>query len=156
VAGADYQAAEDRARARAAETGAVFVSPFDDPEIMAGNGGELAAELLEQAPGTRRVVCPVGGGGLIAGIADAPGGRDIAVVGVQPAANCAMHESLALGRALVEYQGGPTLAEGCEGAVADSTFAVCRDRGVTTCTVSEDAIRSAVARAYRLGFVVEP
>ncbi len=156
VGGPDYQAAEDAARRRAAETGAVFVSAFDDPEVMRGNGGDLAVEILEQAPGTRRIVCPVGGGGMIAGIATAVAGRPVEVAGVQPEANCAMRDSLRLGRALVRYEGGATLAEGCEGAVAESTYAVCRDRGVGIVTVSEDGIRRAVARAYRLGLVVEP
>ena len=155
LAGNDYQAAEDAAHERAATSGAVYVSAYDDPLIMRGNGGTLAEEILAQAPGTRRILCPVGGGGLIAGMADALEGRSVDLIGVQPEVNCAMHESLKLGRALTRYEGGATLAEGCEGAVAESTFAICRDRGVAIRTVSESAIRRAVARAYRLGFVVE-
>ena len=155
VGGADYQAAEDEARRRARASGAVFVSPFDDATIMRGNGGLLAEEILLQAPGTRRIVCPVGGGGLIAGIVQAVAVA-VEVVGAQPRVNCAMHESLALGRALTRYDGGATLAEGCEGAVAESTYAVCAARGVSMRLVDEDDIRRAVARAYRLGFVVEP
>lgn len=156
VVGAGYQEAEDAALARAAATGKVFVSPFDDPTVMRGNGGLLAEEILEQAPETRRILCPIGGGGLVAGIALAMAGRGVEVVGVQPEVNCAMHDSLRLGRALVRYDGGETLAEGCEGAVAESTYAICRDHGVTVSLVSEASIARAVARAYRLGFVVEP
>jgi threonine dehydratase len=155
LAGNDYQAAEDTAHQRAADSGAVFVSAFDDPLVMRGNGGTLAEEILAQAPSTRRILCPVGGGGLIAGMAEALEGRSVDLVGVQPEVNCAMYESLKLGRALVRYEGGATLAEGCEGGVAESTFAACRDRGVVIRTVAESAIRRAVARAYRLGFVVE-
>jgi threonine dehydratase len=153
VGGADYQAAEDEARRRAQASGAVFVSPFDDPTIMRGNGGLLAEEILEQAPDTQRIVCPVGGGGLIAGIAAAVA---IEVMGAQPRVNCAMHESLRLGRALTRYDGGATLAEGCEGAVAESTYAICAARHLAMGLVGEDDIAAAVARAYRLGFVVEP
>jgi threonine dehydratase len=100
-------------------------------------------------------VVPVGGGGLIAGAAQSLAGRGVSVVGVQPEANCAMHESLALGRALTRYEGRPTLAEGCEGPVAESTYRICAALGVTTVLVSEAAIARAVAHAYRLGFVVE-
>jgi threonine dehydratase len=153
VGGADYQAAEDEAQRRAKASGAVFVSPFDDPTIMRGNGGRLAEEILAQAPDTQRIVCPVGGGGLIAGIVQAVA---IPVVGAQPCVNCAMHECLALGHALTRYDGGATLAEGCEGAVAESTFAICAEHGVQTRLVSEDDIALAVACAYRLGFVIEP
>jgi len=155
LAGNDYQSAEDAAHDRAAQSGAIYVSAYDDPLIMRGNGGTLAEEILAQAPGTKRILCPVGGGGLIAGMAEALDGREVDLIGVQPEVNCAMHESLKLGRALTRYEGGATLAEGCEGAVAESTFAICRDRGVAIRTVSEAAIRRAVARAYRLGFVVE-
>jgi threonine dehydratase len=154
VVGADYQAAEDAARGRAEASGAVFVSPFDDPTIMRGNGGLLAEEILAQAPGARRILCPVGGGGLVSGILEAAG--DVEVVGAQPQANCAMQESLALGRALVRYDGGPTLAEGCEGGVAESTYRICRAHALAIRLVSEEAIRAAVARAYRAGLVVEP
>jgi threonine dehydratase len=134
----------------------VFVSPFDDPLVMRGNGGLLAEEVLAEAPATRTLVCPVGGGGLVAGMAGAVAGRGVAVIGVQPEANCAMHDSLARGRALVRYDGGPTMAEGCEGGVAESTFAVCRDRGVMVRLVPEPAIARAVVRAYRSGLLVEP
>ncbi|HKA86953.1 MAG TPA: pyridoxal-phosphate dependent enzyme [Haliangiales bacterium] len=156
-AGAGYDEAERAARARAAVTGAVFVSAYDDPWVQWGNGGTLAEEILEQAPDVKRVACPVGGGGMISGMAQVLAPRGVQLIGVQPAANCAMSESLRLGRALTEYEGRPTLAEGCEGAVATSTFEICRRHGVTIVLVDEDAIRSAIAFAYReLGQIVEP
>ncbi len=156
-AGAGYDEAERAARARSAVTGAVFVSAYDDPWVQKGNGGTLAEEILEQAPDVKVVTCPVGGGGMISGMADVLAPRGVKLVGVQPAANCAMSESLRLGRALTEYEGRPTLAEGCEGAVAQSTYDACRRHGVTIVLVEEDAIRSAIAFAYReLGQIVEP
>lgn len=156
-AGAGYDEAERAARARSAVTGAVFVSAYDDPWVQKGNGGTLAEEILEQAPDVKVVTCPVGGGGMISGMADVLVPRGVKLVGVQPAANCAMSESLRLGRALTEYEGRPTLAEGCEGAVAQSTYDACRRHGVTIVLVEEDAIRSAIAFAYReLGQIVEP
>jgi threonine dehydratase len=101
-----------RARARAAETGAVFVHPFDDAEIVAGQG-TLGLELLEDVPELATVVVPVGGGGLISGVAGViraarPGVR---VIGVQAAACAAYPESLR-GGAPVEVVGGPTIADG--------------------------------------------
>jgi threonine dehydratase len=156
VEGTGYQQAEDAAHRRSKAQDTVYVSPFDDPWIMLGNGGAVAEEILATEPGTKRIVCPVGGGGMIAGIADVVTGLGVKVVGVQPSVNCAMHQSLALGWALTRYDGDPTIAEGCEGGVAESTFAICKERGVTTTVVDEDAIRRAVARMYRHGFIVEP
>lgn len=154
--GANYDEAERTARARAAVTGAVFVSAFDDPWVQKGNGGSLAQEILAQVPDVRTVTCPVGGGGMIAGLATVLAPRGIRIIGVQPSQNCAMYDSLRLGRALTVYDGGPTLAEGCEGAVAESTFDVCRRTGVEVVLVEESAIRAAIAFAYReLGQVIE-
>lgn len=156
VGGPTYDAAEAAARARAEETGAVFVSPFDDPHVIRGNGGTLAEEILSQLPEVEQVVCPVGGGGLIGGLAEVLAPKGVRVVGVQPRSNCAMHESLALGSALTRYDGAPTIAEGCEGAVAESTYHLCRAHGVGVVLVSEAAIREAMRFAYeRLGLIVE-
>lgn len=157
VAGAVYDDAEAAAREHAARTGAVFVSPFDDEHVIEGNGGTLADELLAQAPDLRMVMCPVGGGGLLGGLCRRLARRGVRVVGVQPEANCAMHDSLQQGRALTRYHGRPTLAEGCEGAIAERTYALARAHADRIVLVSEDAIRRAIAFAYReLGETVEP
>lgn len=156
VRGAHYDDAEAEARAHAAQTGAVFVSPFDDDDIIAGNGGSLADELISQVADLAQVVCPVGGGGLISGLAMRLAPRGVAVIGVQPEANCAMYESLQLGRALTQYTGRPTLAEGCEGAVAERTFAITAAQAGRIELVSEDAICRAVGFAYRqAGAIIE-
>jgi threonine dehydratase len=157
VAGRNYDLAEAEARAIAARTGAVFVSPFDDELVIAGNGRWLGEELLAQRPDTTTVVVPVGGGGLVGGLAAALAGRGVSIIGVQPAANCAMHDSLASGRALTVYDGGHTRCEGLEGPVAERTFALARDHGVRVVLVDEAAILAAMAFAYRaLGLCVEP
>jgi threonine dehydratase len=101
-----------RARERARETGAVFVHPFDDPEIVAGQG-TLGLELLEDVDDLAAVVVPVGGGGLIGGVAGVlkaarPGVR---VIGVQAEACSAYPASLERGEP-VEAGGGPTIADG--------------------------------------------
>jgi threonine dehydratase len=70
------------ARAFATETGAVFVHPFDDPLIIAGQG-TVGLELLDEAPDAGVVLVPIGGGGLISGIATAMRGRGARIIGVK-------------------------------------------------------------------------
>lgn len=89
-------------RARAAESlaasGLTLVPPFDDEDVMAGQG-TVGLEILAQAPGpVRRVWAPVGGGGLLSGIAVALAGRPVTVVGVEPALAADFAESVRLGR----------------------------------------------------------
>jgi threonine dehydratase len=81
----------------------------------------------------------------------------VQVIGVQPRANCAMHDSLAQSRALTTYRSGGTLCEGLEGPVAPRTFALAREHVDSIVLVEEDEILQAIAFAYRaLGFLVEP
>ena len=151
-----YDGAEAAARALARERAVPFVSPFDDDAVIFGNGVTVAEEILEQQPRVRTVIAPIGGGGLVAGLCAVLPPR-VAVRGVQPAANCAMAESLRLGRALVTYQGHPTLCEGLEGAVSERTFAAVRAAEVAITLVEEAAVRRAMAFAYRsLGLLCEP
>ncbi|HEY8431793.1 MAG TPA: pyridoxal-phosphate dependent enzyme [Sandaracinaceae bacterium] len=128
VDAAGYDELELAARAAAEGRGLTFVSPFDDPRVAAGNGGTIALELLEQLPDVRTVIAPVGGGGLAAGLLAgfALRGASVRVVGVQSEACPAMVESFARGRALTRYLGAPGLAEGLEGGVSESTFAIAR------------------------------
>src|SRR5215211_7731075 len=101
-----------RARERARETGAVFVHPFDDPEVIAGQA-TLGLELLDDVDDIATVVVPVGGGGLISGVAGAlrssrPGVR---VIGVQVETCSAYPASLERGEP-VEVPAAPTIADG--------------------------------------------
>jgi threonine dehydratase len=156
VDGDGYDAAEARALALAAQRGVPYVSPFDDDDIIAGNGEWLGRELLEQHHGITHVIAPVGGGGLVSGLLQVLSAR-AEVIGVQPRVNCAMHDSLAQGRALVRYHGGDTLCEGLEGATAERTFAIARAHRLAIMLVDEQEILEAVGFAYRrLGLVVEP
>ena len=78
------------------------------------------------------------------------------MLGASPEANCAMRRSLDDGRAYTTYDGGPTLAEGLEGAVSERTFAMARDYFPEIALVSELAIRQAIVYAYRtLGIMCE-
>jgi threonine dehydratase len=157
VAGATYDEAEAVARQRAgADPGLVFVSAFDDDHVIAGNGGLLAREILAQLPDVQAIVVPVGGGGLAGGIGVEMVPRGIKMLGASPESNCAMRRSLDEGRAYTTYQGGPTLAEGLEGAVSERTFAMARDYFPDIALVSELQIREAIVYAYRtLGITCE-
>jgi len=77
------------------ETGRTLVHPFDDPLTIAGQG-TVGLEILEDLPGVETIVVPVGGGGLVAGIAVAAAGR-AKVVGVEPEGSAALHSALAAG-----------------------------------------------------------
>ncbi len=157
IAGATYDEAEAAARSRAAaDPGLVFVSAFDDDHVIAGNGGLLAREILAQLPDVQSIVVPVGGGGLAGGIGVEVVPRGIKILGASPAANCAMRCSLDDGRAYTTYAGGPTLAEGLEGAVSERTFAMARDYFPDIALASELQIREAIVYAYRtLGILCE-
>jgi threonine dehydratase len=157
VAGATYDEAEAEAKRRAAaDPGAVFVSAFDDDHVIAGNGGLMAREILAQLPDVQSIVVPVGGGGLAGGIGVEVVPRGIKILGASPASNCAMRRSLEDGRAYTTYAGGPTLAEGLEGAVSERTYAMARDYFPEISLVSELQIREAIVYAYRtLGIICE-
>lgn len=105
-----YDDANAHARKLEAEKGYVFVHPFDDPQVMAGQG-TIGLEMLEAAPDLDTIVVPIGGGGLMSGIATAAKSikPDIEMVGVEAAMFPAM-KNVIEGRAL--EMGGDTLAEG--------------------------------------------
>jgi threonine dehydratase len=103
------------ARARAQETGAGFVHPFDDPDIILGQS-TLGLELLQDVPDLEQVVVPVGGGGLISGIAGVvkarrAGGNRVRIVGVQVDACAPFPESLK-GSAPITAAARATIADG--------------------------------------------
>jgi threonine dehydratase len=157
VAGAGYDEAHHHAVELAAARGVPYVSAYDDDDIIAGNGEWLGRELREQHASISRVIVPVGGGGLVAGLLRAFAGSGVDVVGVQPRVNCAMHDSLAAGRALVDYRGGATICEGLEGATAQRTYDIARAHQLRIALVDDDETLAAVGFAWRaLGFVVEP
>ena len=136
--------AAEHAQMLAETEGRVFIHPYDDPGVMAGQG-TLALEMLEDAPDLEALVIPVGGGGLIAGCAVAatavkPG---IEVIGVEVAAYAALAQRLAGQPVSV---GGATLAEGI--AVRDigvAPLAVIRAHVADVVVVPERAVEEAIA-----------
>jgi threonine dehydratase len=108
--GERFDDAHAHAKALEAEKGYVFVHPFDDPAIMAG-AGTLALEMLEDAPELDTLVIPIGGGGLISGIATAAKALkpNIEVIGVEAELYPSMKNVVEGGHGAI---GGDTLAEG--------------------------------------------
>ena len=122
----------------------VFVHPYDDPRIIAGQG-TIALEMLQDVPELDTLVVPVGGGGMIAGCAVAARGLkpDVKVIGVESAGYSAMHQLLAGEPVTV---GGDTIAEGI--AVRDigkTPLAIARALVDRVLTVDEVAIEHAIA-----------
>ncbi len=124
VDSSSYDDAEAAARQWAEAHDALFVSPFDDPHIMAGNGGTLGLEILEQLPDVASILVPVGGGGLAAGIGCVVRELkpDVRLIGVQSTNTPAMHDSLRRGEAILRHHAPETLAEGLEGGVSTRSF----------------------------------
>jgi threonine dehydratase len=129
-------------------TGRTLVHPYDDPLVMAGQG-TVGVEILEDAPEADVVLVPVGGGGLVSGIATAvkgmtPGAR---VVAVEPERSPALHESLKAGEPVtVEAK---SIADGLNGPYAGANCVrVCTELGVESVLVTEDALREAFRFMY--------
>jgi threonine dehydratase len=146
--GNDSGVLEPKARAYAAEHGLTYVPPYNDPDIIAGQG-TVAVEIIEQLAGEPldAVVVSVGGGGLISGVAavlkkQLPG---IRVYGAQPAVDDAMAASVRAGE-IVQVDAEQTLSDGTAGSVEPGsiTFDLCRELVDDWVLVEEDAIREAL------------
>ena len=160
LVGEDAIEAELEARAEAGRSGRPFVSPYNDPEIIAGQGtiGLEIDRSLDDAL-LEAVLVPVGGGGLIAGIAAwlkaaRPG---IRVIGCQPRASAVLAASVRAGRILesgVEVPFEPTLADGVAGGVEPGaiTLDLCRHLVDAWVLVEEDQIAEAMRFVHRARF----
>lgn len=146
------------AQEHADRTGAVFIHPFDHPDLIAGQG-TCGLEILEQCPDLRTVVVSTGGGGLLSGIAAAVKGTrpQVRVVGVQAAAAAAFPESLRQGRP-VPLERMATMADGIAvPSPADLTLAHVQALVDDVLTVSEAEIsRALLFSLERAKMVIEP
>ncbi|GAA2494061.1 threonine ammonia-lyase [Streptomyces thermolineatus] len=142
----------------AESTGAVFIHPFDHPDVVAGQG-TVGLEILEQCPEVRTIVVGVGGGGLAAGIAVAVKELrpDVKVVGVQAEGAAAYPPSLAAGHP-VALEKVATMADGIMvGRPGDVPFGIVGSLVDEVRTVSEDELSSALLLCLeRAKLVVEP
>ncbi|WP_435116302.1 threonine ammonia-lyase [Halolamina sp. C58] len=142
--GETFAEAMAAAQDRADDPGTAFVHAYDDPAVIAGQG-TLGLELLEQVPDLDTVVVPIGGGGLISGVATAmqAADRDVRVVGVQAEDAATAPESLRKGEP-VENENPDTIADGiATGSLSDRTFEIIEERVDEVVTVSDTEIATA-------------
>jgi len=158
VRGTSCDKAEALAREFADSTGRVFVSPYNDRDIVRG-AGTVGLELDEDLDRFDDVLVPVGGGGLIAGLAGYLKAvrPEVRVVGVEPVASAFMAASLGAGR-LVDIEEKPTIADAVAGGIEPGsiTFPLCRDFVDAIVLVPEERIAQAMAVVHaRHGRVIE-
>lgn len=151
VAGPGQDDADAAARALVAEEGLVFIHPFDDPLVIAGQG-TVGLEIMEDHPEVETVVVPLSGGGLIAGTAVAVKGvkPSARVIGVSQDRGPAMHLSLAAGH-IVDVVEEDTLADALAGGLGEEnhhTFDMCRRLLDETVLVTEEEIARAMAALH--------
>ena len=146
------------AREIAERTGASVVPPFDDERIICG-AGTVGLEIVDEWPDVSTIVVPLGGGGLLSGIALAATSmnRDVAVYGVEPAAGNDGEQSFKSGR-IVSIDPPKTIADGARTlAIGKRNFEIIRERVENVVSVDDDALLDAVKFAmYRTKLVIEP
>lgn len=157
--GANYDEAHRLGDAYIKERGMTYVDPYyDDTKVYAGQG-TVAIEILEQDPDIDVIVVPIGGGGLITGIAVAAKAikPSIRVIGVQTEACPAMVKSYEDGVFYEEYPNEPSLCDALIGGVGALSYAMAKDYVDEFLTVSEENIAKATAfMIQKEKFVVEP
>jgi threonine dehydratase len=143
----------ERLRELQEETGRTLVHAFDDPFVIAGQG-TVGLEIAEDVPDVDLVVVPVGGGGLIAGIATAmPNTR---IVGVEPSSSTALTDGLAAGRSTPVS--ARSIADGLNAPFAgELPIRIAQDRGIEVVLVEEEEIKAAMRFLYeRAKLACEP
>jgi threonine dehydratase len=149
----DQAASHDRLLELIEETGRTYLPPFDDPHVIAGQG-TMGLEIAEDVPDADLIVCPIGGGGLIAGVATA---TDTRLVGVEPELSPAFSEGLAAGKS-IHIEMKPTSADGLAPPFAgELNLAIGRERVEQVALVTEDEIARGMRFLYaRAKLACEP
>lgn len=144
--GTDCIMSETLARETAEENRQVFISPYNDPQIIGGQG-TIAVELLDQIDTIDTILVPVGGGGLISGIAGylKTVDKNIHIIGCQPENSAVMYESIKAGK-IVDMASKETIADGTAGGIeaGSTTFDICKEAVDDYILASEKEIRSAI------------
>lgn len=152
-----FDEALEFALALAKENGMVFIPPYDDDLVIAGQG-TIGIEIVEVLPDIDAVIVPLGGGGLISGIASALKGikGDVTVIGVEAEASTSCIESLKAGRP-VGVERRPTIADGIAvKRVGERTFSIIKEHVDSVVAVGEEAIAGAILQLLeRQKLVVE-
>jgi threonine dehydratase len=157
--GDDYDAAFERALSLARERNLVFVHPFDDADVIAGQG-TIGVEILRQTAGNvDAIFVPIGGGGLIAGIAVYvkylyP---NVRIIGVEPEDSASMYESLKAGRRVTLERVGIFADAVAVKRVGEETFALCREHVDEVLLLDTDEICAAIQDVFEdTRSIVEP
>lgn len=143
--GQTYDDAHHAAEAFQRETGATFIHAYDDPRTVAGQG-TIGLEILQDLPNVDAILVPVGGGGMIAGIAIAvkAGSPQTKIIGVQPAASPALRDSLRDGKCYEEYDAAPTICDGLAGGIGKICFQVAQKLVDDVVIVEEEETKAAI------------
>ena len=150
-------ARESAANSVVERTGATFIHPYNDARVMAGQG-TTALELLEDVPNLTDILCPVGGGGLLSGVATAAKGinPEIHVFGVEPQGADDAARSLAAGK-IIPCTAPNTIADGLRTSLGELTFDQIQRHVDGIVTVSETEIVHAMRTIWEvLKIIVEP
>jgi threonine dehydratase len=145
VHGDEYMEAERLAQSMSRDGGMSFLSPYNDPDLIAGQG-TVGLEMVEDGPQLDAVLVPVSGGGLISGIATVMKAASSAeVIGIQTEASPVMHESIKAGR-IVDIPMFETVAEGLHGGIEQGsvTFSICQSLVDDWKDVKEETIVAAL------------
>lgn len=140
-----------------AETGATLIHPFENEDVIAGQG-TVAVELLEEVPGLDLILCPVGGGGILSGMAVAAKSLrpEIKVIATEPAGAADAAESFQQGR-LVSQERKETIADGLRTNLGTINFALIQRHVDDIVTVSEESIVAGMRAIWEtMKIVVEP
>lgn len=151
------QAAREAGLQKLIDRGSTPIPPYDHPHIIAGQG-TVALELLAQDPSLDDIVAPIGGGGLLSGIALAAAqvAPRVRVTGAEPAGADDAARSLAAGRRVPDHD-PQTMADGLRALIGTHNFAVLVENEIGIVTVTEDQIVEAMTLIWRhLKQVVEP
>jgi threonine dehydratase len=154
--GQTYDEAEAHAMALADAKGGRYVSPYNDPDVIAGQA-TVGSELVTQVAGLATVVVPVGGGGLLSGVGLGTERVAPRIVGVEPDVSTAMAAAQAAGH-VVRVTVGPTMADGLAGNLEEGSVTVelVHRFADFLCTVTEAEIAAAVRfLAFEHGLVAE-
>ena len=151
------QARERAARELVGRTGAAMIHPYDDLQVMAGQG-TTAIELLEEVPDLDVILCPVGGGGQLSGIATAAKALkpSVRILGVEPAGADDASRSFRAGH-IIPSVDPKTIADGLRSSLGEKPFAEIRRYVDDIVTVSEESIIQAMQLIWQvMKIIVEP
>ena len=150
IHGSDCDLTEAHARRQAEKSGQIYISPYNDPLVVGGQG-TIGLEILDRLPQVDCVMVSVGGGGLISGIAGVIKAlrKDAVILGCLPAHSPAMAASVEAER-IVDVPIRDTLSDGTAGGIEPGaiTFDPCRMLVDDWVLVKEDEIRSAMVRVF--------